>query len=251
MSQIAITTSQNVNIFFSTASVGERILAFIIDILVKVLYLIFVYLAVFHYFNLYAYFESLDRFSAIALFLMFTFPIYIDTLLWEIFSGGQTLGKKIMKIRVVKIDGYQAHISDYFLRWVMRLVDIYTNSGMVGICAMILSKNGQRLGDIATGTTVISLKNKVNISHTILENINEDYVPIFPQVIAFSDNDMRIIKDQFLKASQQKDQKIIEKLVTKIQSVLGMNGDLKGLSKKQFIETIIKDYNFYTGKEVA
>jgi uncharacterized RDD family membrane protein YckC len=251
MSQIAITTSQNVNVFFSTASIGERILAFVIDILIKILYLACFYLVVLHYLNLGTYFDSMDRMSAMALFIMFTFPIYIDTLLWEIFSGGQTVGKKIMKIKVVKIDGYQAHVSDYFLRWVMRLIDIYTNSGMVGICAIILSKNGQRLGDIATGTTVISLKNKASISQTILENIQEDYVPFFPQVIAFSDNDMRIIKNQYQKALQQKDEQVMTKLVEKIQTVLQIDHQLKGLHPQQFIDTVLKDYNFYTGKEVT
>ena len=38
MSQIAINTSQNVNINFNVASVGERMLAFIIDLLIKIAY---------------------------------------------------------------------------------------------------------------------------------------------------------------------------------------------------------------------
>jgi uncharacterized RDD family membrane protein YckC len=217
MSQIAITTSQNVNIFFKTASVGERMLAFIIDIIIKILYLILIYTIVIKFLNLTAYLEGLDTMSQMTVFFLFSFPIYFDTLFWEIIWGGQTIGKKIMKIKVVKIDGYQAHISDYLMRWVLRLVDIYTNSGVVGITTMIITKNGQRLGDIVSGTTVISLKNNVNISHTILENIQEDYQPVFPQVIAFSDNDIRIIKDNFLKANQSKDRIVLQKLVKKIQ----------------------------------
>src|SRR5690606_34099611 len=103
---------------------------------------------------------------------------------------GQTPGKKLMKIKVVKIDGYQASFADYMIRWVFRIVDV-SFAGVVGLISMIVSKNNQRLGDIASGTAVISLKNNINISHTILENIHENYVPSFPQVIALSDNDMR------------------------------------------------------------
>ena len=251
MSQIAITTSQNVNIFFNTASVGERMLAFTIDILIKIGYLLLVYLVVIKFLDLGTFVSNLDRMSKSVVLLLFTFPVYFDTLFWEITLNGQTLGKKIMKIKVVKIDGYQAHVSEYFMRWILRLVDIYSNSGVVGVTAMVVSKNGQRLGDMVSGTTVISLKNKVHISHTIIENLQEDYQPVFPQVIAFSDDDMRIIKDNFQKAIRHKDQQVLRKLAEKIQSVISVNDDLMGLTDRKFIETVIKDYNFYTGKVVA
>ncbi len=62
---------------------------------------------------------------------------------------GQTPGKKLMKIRVVKIDGYQAGFGDYMIRWVFRLIDV-SFAGVVGLISMIVSKNNQRLGDIAS-----------------------------------------------------------------------------------------------------
>lgn len=68
-------------------------------------------------------------------------------------------------------------------------------------------------------------KNTINISHTILENINEDYVPSFPQVIALSDNDMRIIKDNYTKAVKAGDRQIISKLSDKIKSILKVEID--------------------------
>ncbi len=153
-----------------------------------------------------------------------------------------------MKIRVVKIDGYQAGFGDYMIRWVFRLIDV-SFAGVVGLISMIVSKNNQRLGDIASGTAVISLKNNINISHTILENINEDYVPSFPQVIALSDNDMRIIKDNYTKAVKADDRQIISKLSDKIKSILKLEIDPTKMTEKQFINVIIKDYNYYTGKD--
>jgi uncharacterized RDD family membrane protein YckC len=251
MSQISITTSQNVNIFFNTASIGERMLAFLIDICIKIVYLVFVYAIVFKYLDLYKFVSTLDNISQMAFFFLFTFPIYFDTLFWEIIWDGQTIGKKLVKIKVVKIDGYQAHIGDFFMRWVFRLVDIYTNSGAVGIVSMIVSNKGQRLGDIASGTTVISLKNKINISHTILEEIQDGYQPIFSQVIAFSDEDIRIIKENFQKAVAQKDNQILHTLAEKIRGILKIDEELQGLTERKFIETVVKDYNFYTGKNVA
>lgn len=248
MSQIAINTSQNVNISFNTASIGERMLAFIIDLLIRVAYVIVVLYLFFNIFDLGYLLNGLDGWSVKAIYIILTFPVYIYPLVLESLMEGQTPGKKLMKIRVVKIDGYQASFGDYMIRWVFRLIDV-SFAGVVGLISMIVSKNNQRLGDIASGTAVISLKNSINISHTILENIQEDYIPSFPQVIALSDNDMRIIKDNYTKALKVDDRQIITKLADKIKSILKLEIDPTKMTERQFINVIIKDYNYYTGKD--
>lgn len=248
MSQIAINTSQNVNINFNIASIGERMLAFIIDLLIKVAYAIIALYLFFNVFDLGHLLNGLDQWSIMAIYIAITFPIYIYPVVLESLMEGQTPGKKVMKIRVVKIDGYQASFGDYLIRWVFRLIDT-SFAGVIGLISMIVSKNNQRLGDIASGTAVISLKNSVNISHTILENIHEDYIPSFPQVIALSDNDMRIIKDNYTKALKIDDRQIISKLSDKIKSILKLEVDPTKMTERQFINIIIKDYNYYTGKD--
>ncbi|SHM99294.1 Uncharacterized membrane protein YckC, RDD family [Chryseobacterium carnipullorum] len=248
MSQIAINTSQNVNINFNIASVGERMLAFIIDLLIKVAYVLIVFYLFFNIFDLGYLLTGLDQWSIMAVYIVLTFPVYIYPVVLESLMEGQTPGKKLMKIRVVKIDGYQASFGDYLIRWMFRLIDT-SAAGVVGIISMIVSKNNQRLGDMASGTAVISLKNNINISHTILENINNDYVPSFPQVIALSDNDMRIIKDNYTKALKVDDRQIISKLSDKIKSILKLDIDPKKMTERQFINVVIKDYNYYTGKD--
>jgi uncharacterized RDD family membrane protein YckC len=248
MSQIAINTSQNVNINFNIASVGDRMLAFIIDLLIKIAYVIFIFYLFFNILDLDYLLTGLDQWSIMAVYIAITFPVYIYPVVLESLMEGQTPGKKLMKIRVVKIDGYQASIGDYTIRWILRIIDT-SFAGVVGLISMIISKNNQRLGDITSGTAVISLKNNINISHTILENINEDYVPTFPQVIGLSDNDMRIIKDNYLKAIRVDDRQIISKLSDKIKSTLKLETDPTKMTERQFIGIVIKDYNYYTGKD--
>lgn len=247
MSQISITTSQNVNINFALSSIGERMFAFLLDWLIKGAYIAVALYLFFSVLNLEKYVDSLDPWSQMTIYILFMLPITLYPLVFESMMQGQTPGKKIMKIKVVKIDGYQASFGDYLIRWVFRVID--TSMIIVGSLSIIISKNNQRLGDIAAGTAVISLKNSINISHTILENIQEDYKPTFPQVIGLSDNDMRIIKDNYVKALKYDDRQIITKLSNKIKELLKLEIDPTKLTERQFIGIVIKDYNFYTCKD--
>lgn len=246
MSQIAINSSQNVNINFNIASIGERLVAWLIDNVIKGVYVFIIFFLLLRFTNLSEFLDSLDQWSAAAIIIVITFPAQIYTIVCESLMEGQTFGKKAMQIKVVKIDGFQAGFGDYLMRWFFRIIDI----GIVGLVVMIVSKNNQRLGDMAAGTAVISLKSKINISHTILENLKDDYVPTFAQVIKLSDNDVRIIKENYLKAIQTDDRTVITKLSIKIQEILKIERDAGKFTERNFISTIIKDYNFYTGKDI-
>ena len=249
MSKIAINTSQNVNINFNIASIGDRILAFFIDMIIKAAYLIALFVILYKVLNVDNMLKGWDDWTVMAFFGIITLPVHLYTLVCESLMEGQTFGKKIMRIRVVKIDGYQASFGDYFIRWIFRIVDIFSCGGIVGLITVIGSKNNQRFGGMVSGTAVISLKNQINISHTILENLQQDYVPEFPQVVLLSDNDMRIIKSNFQKAVVTYDKIILRQLANKIKEILKLEIDHRELTEKQFRDKIIKDYNYYTGKE--
>ena len=242
--QIAINTTQNVQINFTAAGVGERISAYMLDLLIKIAYGIVIYGIFFYLLGINKFLDSADQWSIMAVILLFAFPIIFYSIISESMLEGQTIGKKLLKIKVVKIDGYQATFADYIIRWFMRIIDITLFNGIIALIVVSSSKKGQRLGDIVAGTSVISLKNNVTISHTILEEIGNQYVPIYPLVIKLSDNDVRIIKDTFLLAEKRNDFETIDKLKVKIEAVTG----IKNQSGRHvdFIRTILKDYSFYT-----
>jgi len=245
MVELQINTTQNVNINFTAASVGERILAWGIDWLIKIAYGIVIYQIAFKLFKIDEFIEDMDFWSQIAIVLVFYLPVIFYTLLFETLLDGQTPGKRILKIKVVKIDGYQATLSDFIIRWIFRIVDLNMMSGVVALIAIITSPKNQRLGDMTAGTSVITLKNNVNINHTILEDLKQDYVPTYPTVIKLSDNDARIIKDTFKTAKKSKDYKTLIKLRTKIVEVLELK-EVKHSTDHEFIDVILKDYNYYT-----
>jgi len=244
MVELQINTTQNVNIKFIAASVGERILAYIIDLIIKLAYIVVTYQLMFNLFEINELIDDMDHWSQIAIIVSFYLPVVFYSLIFETFLDGQTIGKRIMKIKVVKIDGYQAALADYLVRWFFRIVDINMMSGIVALIAIITSKKSQRLGDMTAGTSVITLKNNVNISHTILEELGEGYVPTYPSVINLSDNDARIIKETFIRAKAARDYPTLIKLRKKIVDVI----DIKNYNDSDihFIDTILKDYNYYT-----
>ena len=244
MVELQINTTQNVNINFIAASVGERILAYIIDLIIKIAYVVFVFQIVFNVLEWNTAIELMDGWSQRAIYMSFLLPVMLYSLIFESLLNGQTIGKRILKIQVVKIDGYQAGLGDYFMRWICRIVDVNMMSGIVALIAIVTSKKSQRLGDMTAGTSVITLKNNINISHTILEELEDSYKPTYPNVIKLSDNDARIIKDTFVRAKAARDYETLIKLRTKIIQVIDVK-DFNG-SDMEFVATILKDYNYYT-----
>jgi uncharacterized RDD family membrane protein YckC len=241
MSTVQINTTQNVNINFELAGFGERLLASLTDlfVIISYMYIVSYLLSIFD-----ISFLSTDRWSNIAVQSILGLPAGLYTFLSELFFRGQTLGKMILKIKVVKIDGYSASFADYFIRWIMRIVDIWFGFAIVGIISIIVSKNNQRLGDLASGTAVISIKNKHKISASILETPGENYVATYPSVISLTDRDMQIIKDLFQTAVKSNDIQMLEKLRVKVENVTRTSK--QNNSDYAYLITIIKDYTHIT-----
>ncbi|MGY5355008.1 RDD family protein [Wenyingzhuangia sp. IMCC45467] len=247
MAEIQITTTQNVNLDFKSAELNHRILAWFIDVLIKLAYISVLGYVLFGLLNLDKYFKGLDQWSISAIVIALLIPVIFYTLTLETLLGGQTVGKKVMKLKVLKIDGYQTGFIDFFIRWVMRIVDVNMLSGMIALIFIGSSKKAQRLGGMASGTAVVSLRNKVNISHTILDEsvTTQNYQATYPSVVRLSDNDVRIIKENFIRAKAKKDYGLFLKLREKIVAVINTE-PLPEQTTEQFLDTVIKDYNYYT-----
>lgn len=236
MDNFQIETAQNVNIRQNVAYVSTRIGSFLIDMLVIIAYYIMVII-------IFSFLEISKTMELSVLWVLTGLPIFFYSLLFEVFMNGQTPGKYVNKIRVVKIDGSKPTFGSYLLRWMLRLIDISLASGSIALLTILLNGKGQRLGDLAAGTTVISEKKRISIENTINVDIPDTYIPTFPQVTTLSDQDIQTIKELYNKAIRQNNHAVITKLSNKIIDLTGITTDLFPID---FVKIIIDDYNFFT-----
>ena len=237
MDQFQIETAQNISITQNTSNLGERMLAYIIDSLVIGTYTILVFILLVSL--------DMDLFDQWAYYLVMSIPAFLYYLLFETFSDGKTIGKGLMSLRVVKLDGSKPSFANYFVRWVLRIIDVSLTSGGGAVLTILIRGKGQRLGDIAAGTTVISEKKKVALADTLLRELPKDYQPQFPQVTVFKDSEIQTIKELYDKSKLNGDHNVIVSLDKKIKEVTGIQTTLHPI---QFVDEVIKDYNYYTQK---
>jgi len=231
MSNIEILTTQNVNINYRVASLGERIFATIIDYMLLLGFIVLMMWVL--------KFPDSANTSYLQLFLIGV-PVSLYHLLCEFFLQGQSLGKKALNLKVVRLDGGPPSLGDYILRWMFRLVDIMATSGALALLTILFTKAGQRMGDLAAGTTVIKLDDFDTLEKTIFYAKEEGYEVQFPSVKQLSDKDIRIIKEAMDSSFRADNRLLLKDLANKVKSVLQVESSMPDL---QFLKRVIKDYN--------
>lgn len=243
MGKVDIVTAHNVKISYQLASVGDRVLAFIIDTVI-------IYGIVFMAFVTFMMgFDGNPPDHLLWVIILFITPVFFYHLILEITLNGQSFGKKLMKIKVVKLDGSSAGVGQYVLRWIMRIVDFGIFNGMIAFISIMLSEKSQRLGDMVAGTTVIKLISTENF----LRNHNsgivaDDYKPTFAEAARLTDEHIRLMERAIEIRRDTFNERPLKLIVQKTKELLNIQSDLPDL---KFCYTIIKDYHFYTSREVV
>lgn len=235
MEQFQIETAQNISISQNTAHLGDRMLAYLIDSFIIMVYIIVILIILLAL--------DMDMRDMWSLYLLMSLPAFLYYLLLETFNNGKTIGKSAMQIRVVKIDGSNPNFGNYFVRWILRILDVSLSSGGVAVLSILIRGNGQRVGDIAAGTTVISEKQRVSLKDTLVQELPVGYKPTYPQVTLFKDQEMQTIKNLFDAAKRSGDHNVIVSLSDRIKEVTSISTTLMAI---EFVDVVIKDYNYYT-----
>ena len=82
------------------------------------------------------------------------------------------------------------------IRWLFRIIESGAFiGGIVPVITIAVNGKGQRLGDMAAGTTVVKLKPAVSLDEVLLRPFDESYVVQFPEVRLLSDRDIGIVQE--------------------------------------------------------
>ncbi len=242
MNTISVITSQNIELEYELASLGDRIVGRIIDLLVIAGYVI-IFVALIGFGRFGTFMDNNTWFMLI----FFVFPMVFYHLLSEMMFNGQSLGKKIMGVKVISVSGGQASFSQYLIRWLFRVVDFSFSASLVALISVAVSEKKQRLGDIVAATTVVRMKPRTQISDTIIHgSLTDDHQVIYPEVINLRDPDVQLIKDIIRNVTQSGNVGLAFQAQQKIEKVLNIRS--RHHDSKSFLNAILMDYSYLTSR---
>lgn len=245
MADSTIITSQYVQIDQTPASVGERILARVIDLILMMVYIFSISVVVGLVEN--GSRRMMGGEGLIVVYILLMLPIFFYSLLWEVFNQGQSPGKKLLGIRVVMKDGTTPNLSAYLLRWLLLLVDLHIMQ-FIGVLFIVLTKNNQRLGDLAAGTLAIKEKDfrKINVTLDEFRHLSTEYRPVFPQAENLSLEQVNLINQTLFRYDAERLLRIRE-LGGKVREFLRINPPV---DDEAFLQTLTRDYQYYALEEI-
>lgn len=268
MSIVTIATPFNIDLELTVASFGRRIVAWLIDTSLQVFY----YLA--YVFAVHNKLPNITSIQVVCGILLCVLPILSYHFLMEVFFNGQSLGKRILGIRVVNFTGNGASISQYLIRLLFRsfglvplvvaiMLDMVSgfNSSETWVWAILLlmgagggmfvlyllSPYGQRLGDRLANTLVIESRAKADIHKTIYLHIGEEnYNVKYPEVMRLTDRDINGIRNLLdVKHISSETAAYMSRIASRIEEVLKIKSTQ---APNEFLAQLLRDYNFLTSK---
>jgi uncharacterized RDD family membrane protein YckC len=258
MSEVKVSTHFNIDLEFIAPPFHRRLGAWLIDLILGILYVWFASVLINS-----IYFE--DRMASGAISLLVWLPLILYHFLCEVLMNGQSIGKKLLGMRVVSENGGKPSIGQFVIRFLIRTSDLMIvvsifivemiqyhgpevlwfigGSFLLLVIDIILvnTKKQQRLGDLLANTMLIETKQKEDISNTIFQEVADSYVPSFPQVMRLSDRDINALKAILDTARKRQDYDMAEMAAIKIRNHLQIE---TSLSAYDFLDVLLKDYNY-------
>jgi uncharacterized RDD family membrane protein YckC len=154
---IVIRTPENIELSYALAGPGSRAAAYFLDLLImSVISQLVVNLLVLAFATLFSALGLDSRLWISAIVGLFAFALYNGYfILLEWLLNGQTPGKRLLHIRVIKQGGYALRFFDTLLRNLLRVIDFLPLFYGVGLTSLLFTRDSQRLGDLVAGTLVV------------------------------------------------------------------------------------------------
>jgi uncharacterized RDD family membrane protein YckC len=271
MSVIKVPTSFNIDVEFEIPEFYRRLISLLIDILIQYCYMRIAF-EIFKSIARNSNFMDADTsYNLEAIGLILFLPLFIYHVMLEITMNGQSIGKKIMGLRVVNENGGKASISQFLIRWLLRVSDVWIVAlifvlasdpdfrnpettfiilGALGflltdIILVVSSKKSQRIGDILARTILIRTNRKASIEETVFQEVSDGYTPVFPQIMQLSDRDINAIKSILETARKKGDPDMAAAASEKIKAHLMIETVMPPFD---FLDVLLKDYNYLSVK---
>ena len=177
--QLQIDTPEQIALELPLAGIGSRFLGLVIDTLIQfVLYIIAAFAVGFSAalagaVGIGRYLRWIPVSWAPAIAILFMFSVYWGYFaFFEIIWKGQTPGKRLAKIRVIKESGRPINAYEAIARNLLRAIDGLPGMYGVGIVCMMLNRQNRRLGDYVAGTVVVHDKRTEEVKpdwNTVME----------------------------------------------------------------------------------
>lgn len=235
MKTINFENPHGVIVQYTISTAMQRIAAFLIDVII---YFIAILSLIFIIGELIA-FEGLVQ----IFFIVFCF---FTPLMVEVWTNGQSVGKKAVGLCVVSITGKHCTMVEYFTRYVLKLVEILLSFGLLPVALISFSKYGQSLGDKFAGTTVIVKKKNPRFSLKEIKEIQsaKEYKIEFPMVKRLNEEDVIILKNLLQEHGGKSNHQILEMAATKIKTLLKVENTT--YSNPEFLNKVITEYIILT-----
>jgi len=236
---VDVITAHNISIDYEAASLASRGVALFLDLLI-----ITVYTAIMSQIIAITTFGASEG-VIILLYIIVLIPVTFYSLLFEYLLKGQTVGKMAMGIRVVNLNGENATLNDYTLRWTFRIIDFWFSAGAIGSLFISTTEKGQRLGDVLAQTAVVRNKPEQVYSIRDILNIKDrtKHEPTYLAVSKFTDEDMLLIKNAINRVKRYPNdahKDLVRELAKRAADELNLDEVPK--KKLTFLKTLLQDY---------
>ena len=187
--ELQVATPERVAVDLPIAGLGSRAMAYVVDVgLLSAIGLV-AYFALTFFVDPYETALGLSRLARTLSLVAVFFGMWIYWTLLEVLWNGQTLGKRLLRIRVVRSDGSPVTVFASAVRNLLRIVDFLPVCYPVGLITMLVDKRHRRLGDLLAGTVLVrdeqidlSRYEQVNATMTVNEvEIATSYLARFDQ----------------------------------------------------------------------
>src|SRR5574343_96606 len=250
MKTIEFESAQHVKVEYELATTLQRTAAALIDMILFIIYFFIVMAAV-----------GIDSFitdpgtSLFIHLLIIKIPWIFYNPFIEYVTHGQSLGKYIVGIRVVKMTGERLGLKEVFTRWLFKgdflwisadfFVLFWFGIGVLGVIFSATADKRQRMGDVMANTVVI--KKKTSTIYTLRDILaiksTENHQATYPEVTRLTDEDMLLIKNTIQRVQKYPNDETKKFAIEREDETARLLGLTETPQKRmEFLQTLLQDY---------